>query len=40
MGLADTFFRERAVEVLKDTPGGELVFVGNKQNLWHFLDDQ
>jgi hypothetical protein len=40
MGLADTFFRARAVEVLKDTPGGELVFVGDEQNLWRFLDDQ
>ncbi|KAJ7719763.1 hypothetical protein B0H14DRAFT_2642889 [Mycena olivaceomarginata] len=30
----------RAVEVLKDTPGGELVFVGDEQNLWRFLDDQ
>ncbi|KAJ7803079.1 hypothetical protein B0H14DRAFT_3487822 [Mycena olivaceomarginata] len=32
--------RARAVEVLKDTPGGELVFVGDEQNLWRFLDDQ
>ncbi|KAJ7832650.1 hypothetical protein B0H14DRAFT_3463263 [Mycena olivaceomarginata] len=30
----------RAVEVLKDTPRGELVFVGDEQNLWRFLDDQ
>ncbi|KAJ7896324.1 hypothetical protein B0H14DRAFT_3425682 [Mycena olivaceomarginata] len=32
--------RARAVEVLEDTPGGELIFVGDKQNLWRFLDDQ
>ncbi|KAJ7826467.1 hypothetical protein B0H14DRAFT_2595789 [Mycena olivaceomarginata] len=32
--------RARAVEVLGDTPGGELVFVGDEQNLWRFLDDQ
>jgi hypothetical protein len=38
--LAEYFLRARAVEVLKDTPGGELVFVGDEQNLWRFLDDQ
>ncbi|KAJ7798451.1 hypothetical protein B0H14DRAFT_2617876 [Mycena olivaceomarginata] len=32
--------RARTVEVFKDTPGGELVFVGDEQNLWHLLDDQ
>ncbi|KAJ7812658.1 hypothetical protein B0H14DRAFT_3478699 [Mycena olivaceomarginata] len=32
--------RARAVEALRDTPGGELVFVGDEQNLWRFLDDQ
>ncbi|KAJ7813874.1 hypothetical protein B0H14DRAFT_2604542 [Mycena olivaceomarginata] len=38
--LAENVLRARAVEVLKDTPGGELVFVGDEQNLWRFLDDQ
>ncbi|KAJ7862670.1 hypothetical protein B0H14DRAFT_3444608 [Mycena olivaceomarginata] len=32
--------RARAVEVLRDTPVGELVFVGDEQNLWRFLNDQ
>ncbi|KAJ7834693.1 hypothetical protein B0H14DRAFT_3461855 [Mycena olivaceomarginata] len=32
--------RVRALDVLKDTPGGELMFVGDEQNLWRFLDDQ
>ncbi|KAJ7898172.1 hypothetical protein B0H14DRAFT_2557214 [Mycena olivaceomarginata] len=30
--------RVRAVEVLQETLGGELVFVGNKRRLWEFLD--
>ncbi|KAJ7751848.1 hypothetical protein B0H14DRAFT_3601961 [Mycena olivaceomarginata] len=30
--------RERAVEVLQQTPGGELVFVGDEQRLWELLD--
>jgi hypothetical protein len=38
--LAENLLRARAVEVLGDTPGGELVFVGDEQNLWRFLDDQ
>jgi hypothetical protein len=38
--LAENFLRVRAVEVLRDTPGGELVFVGDEQNLWRFLNDQ
>ncbi|KAJ7847587.1 hypothetical protein B0H14DRAFT_3453674 [Mycena olivaceomarginata] len=30
---------ERAVEVLQQTPGGELVFVGDERRLWEFLDE-
>jgi hypothetical protein len=32
------FFSARAVEVLQETPGGELVFVGDERCLWEFLD--
>ncbi|KAJ7849711.1 hypothetical protein B0H14DRAFT_3452403 [Mycena olivaceomarginata] len=30
--------RARAVDVLNETPGGELVFISDKQRLWQFLD--
>ncbi|KAJ7809277.1 hypothetical protein B0H14DRAFT_3759971 [Mycena olivaceomarginata] len=30
--------RERAVEVLQQTPGGELIFVGDEQRLWELLN--
>jgi hypothetical protein len=35
---ADLFFSARAVEVLRETPNAELVFIGDEQRLWQFLD--
>jgi hypothetical protein len=34
----NSFFSERTVEVLQQTPSGELVFVGDERRLWELLD--
>jgi hypothetical protein len=35
----DSSFSEHVVEVLQQTPGGELVFVGDERRLWELLDN-